>query len=232
MNILQKYLEERHQENEQKKKEYDEPGPVVTISRESGCSGRYLADKLATRLNQQNFGETAKGKWSVLSKEILEHSAKELELQPSQIEYVFKYEKKSAIDEILGALSSKYYKSDRKIRNTIKKVIYTFGVKGNAIILGRGGESITKDIKRSFHIRLIAPLNWRVEVINKRFDFDNKQAREYVLDIDKKRKELQNDMAGKEVDDTNYDVIFNAKSFSGEEMVDLIIQMMKMRSLI
>ncbi len=232
MNILQKYLEERHKENEQQIQEHKEPGPVVTISREFGCSGRFLADKLATRLNQQNLGEKAKGKWSVLSKEILEHSAKELELHPSQIEYVFKYEKKSAIDEVLGALSSKYYKSDRKIRNTIKKVIYTFGVKGNAIILGRGGESITKDIKQSFHVRLIAPLNWRVEVVKDRFDYNTKEAREYTLEIDKKRKQLQNDMAGKEVDDTDYDIIFNVKSFSGEEIVDLIIQMMKMKSLI
>ena len=231
MNILQKYLEERHQEQE-KENDYGEPGPVVTISREFGCSGKFLADKLAFRLNEAKLGDTAKGKWKVISKEILEHSAKELELHPSQIEYVFKYEKKSAIDEILSALSSKYYKSDRKIKNTIKKMIYTFGHKGNTIILGRGGATITRDIESSLHVRLIAPLNWRTEVIKKRFDYDNKQAREFVLDTDKKRKLLREEMAGTEIDDTLYDVFFNAKTFNCDEITDIIIKMMEMRYLI
>jgi cytidylate kinase len=231
MNILQKYLEERHQESD-KNEEYTEPGPVVTISRQIGCSGKFLADKLAFSLNEKKLGDTAKGKWNVVSKEILEHSAKELELHPSQIEYVFKYEKKSAIDEILGALSSKYYKSDRRIKNTIKKMIYTFGYNGNAIILGRSGASVTRDIERSLHVRLIAPLQWRTEVIKERFNYNNSEAREYILDIDKKRKELRDEMAGKEVDDTYYDVIFNAKSFTCEEMSEVIIRMMEMKSLI
>lgn len=231
MNILQKYLEERHQEPE-KEDDYGEPGPVVTISRQFGCSGKFLADKLAFRLNEAKRGDTAKGKWDVVSKEILEQSAKELELHPSQIEYVFKYEKKSAIDEILGALSSKYYKSDRRIKNTIKKMIYTFGVKGNAIILGRGGESITKDIEKSLHVRLIAPIPWRVEVIKERFKYGNKEARDYIMDIDKKRQELREEIAGKEVDDALYDVIFNAESFSCDEMADMVIGIMEMKSLI
>lgn len=230
MNILQKYLEERHKN--QRKKQPAEPGPVVTISREFGCSGKFLADKIAYRLKQEGRGEASKGKWKVISKEILERSAKELELDPSHIEYVFNYEKKSAIDEILGALSFKYYKSDRKIKNTIKNVIYTFGKQGNSIILGRGGSAITRNIEKAVHIRLIAPLNWRTEVIKKRFQLDNKKARDYIIDIDKKRAELRNEMAGVTVDDTHYDLIFNAQNFTYDEMTQIIIEIMEMRKLI
>ena len=81
MNILQNYLEQRHKDDDKKK--VREPGPVVTISREFGCSGKYLADKLAYRLKQEGLGDSGKGKWKVISKEILERSAKELELDPS-----------------------------------------------------------------------------------------------------------------------------------------------------
>ena len=166
-----------------------------------------------------------------ICKEILEESAKELELHPSQIEYVFKYEKRSAIDEILGALSSKYYKSDRKIRNTIKKVIYTIGMEGNSVILGRCGAVITKDLPHSLHVRLIAPLDWRTEVIKKRFNLTEKKAQEYILDIDKKRAQLRNSLAGKEVDDTFYDLIFNAKRFEFDEMVEVIMKTLEVKKI-
>jgi len=231
MNILQKYLEERHRDKKEDK-DFGQPGPVITISREFGCSGKFLADQLAEQLSNQAHVPDKQGDWKVISKEILEHSARELELHPSQIEYVFKYEKKSAIDEILGALSSKYYKSDRKIKNTIKKVIHNIGVEGKSVILGRCGSIITRDIPRSFHLRLIAPLDWRTEVIAKRFNLEPKKAREYVLDIDKKRAQLRNEMAGETVDDTHYDLIINASRFSFDQMVEFIIQGLKVKKVI
>ncbi|MFW6100286.1 MAG: AAA family ATPase [Bacteroidota bacterium] len=231
MNILQQYLEERHRDKKQDK-DFGEPGPLITISREFGCSGKFLADKLNQRLNQEKKGDHNKGNWRVVSKEILEESSKELELHPSQIEYVFKYEKKSAIDEILGALSSKYYKSDRRIRNTIKKVIHTIGMEGNSVILGRCGAVITKDLPRSLHVRLIAPFDWRVEVIKKRFNLSEKKAREYTFEVDKKRAELRNSLAGKEVDDTYYDLIFNTKKFEFDEMVEIILKTLDVKKII
>lgn len=232
MNILQKYLEERHRDKKEDK-DFGQPGPVITISREFGCSGKFLADKIAERLSQEGYLPADKSEdWRVISKEILEHSARELELHPSQIEYVFKYEKKSAIDEILGALSSKYYKSDRRIKNTIKKVIHNIGVEGNSVILGRCGSIITRDIPRSLHIRLVAPLEWRTEVIAKRFNLEPKKARDYILDIDKKRAQLRNEMAGETVDDTHYDLIFNASRFSFDEMTDLIVHTLQVKKVI
>lgn len=231
MNILQQYLEERHRDQKQDK-DFGEPGPVVTISREFGCSGKFLADKLNHRLNQEKKGDQKKGSWRVVSKEILEESAKELELHPSQIEYVFKYEKKSAIDEILGALSSKYYKSDRRIRNTIKKVIQTIGMEGNSVILGRCGAVITKNVSRSLHVRVIAPIEWRTEVIKKRFNLTDKKAREYIDDIDKKRAQLKNNLADEIVDDTFYDLIFNAKKFEFDEMVEIIMKTLEVKKII
>ena len=231
MNILQKYLEERHRDKKQDK-DFGQPGPVITISREFGCSGKFLADKLVERLSEEGHVPDKPNNWRVISKEILEHSARELELHPSQIEYVFKYEKKSAIDEILGALSSKYYKSDRKIKNTIKKVIHNIGVEGNSVILGRCGSIITKDIPRSLHLRLIAPLDWRTQVIAKRFNLEPKKARDYILDIDKKRAQLRNEIAGETVDDTHYNLILNAQDFTFDEMVEVILSVLRVKKVI
>ena len=66
------------------------------------------------------------------------------------------------IDDILAAHLSKYYKSDRKIRGTVGKVIRNIACEGYAVIVGRGGVAITRDIANSLHINLEAPMEWRV----------------------------------------------------------------------
>jgi cytidylate kinase len=111
-------------------------------------------------------------------------------------------------------------------------VIHNIGVEGNSVILGRCGSIITSDIPRSLHIRLIAPLEWRTEVIAKRFNLDPKKAREYILDIDKKRAQLRNEIAGETVDETHYNMILNARDFTFDEMVQVIIHALQVKKVI
>ncbi|MBI9037528.1 MAG: hypothetical protein JEY97_05285 [Bacteroidales bacterium] len=66
-------------------------------------------------------------------------SAKELELNPAKIEYVFLSQQKSAIDEFVSAMTKKYFKSDKAIRKTIINVIRSILNDGDVVIVGRGG---------------------------------------------------------------------------------------------
>ncbi|MEA3316767.1 MAG: cytidylate kinase-like family protein [Bacteroidota bacterium] len=229
-NVLLKYLEERHK-NDKDKKEISESGPVITISREFGCSAKMISKKLSEQLNEINAGKE-KQKWKIITKEILESAAKELGLDIDKIDYVFKNEKRGAIDDILNSLSNKYYKSDRKIKQTLKDVILGIGEKGNAIIVGRCGATITRSISKSLHIRLIAPLTWRVPGIKERHEISYYEAEKLAIENDKRRANLRDDFAGKKIDDYDYDLILNAKSLSIDEIVALIIKTLKMKKII
>src|SRR6056297_1112579 len=228
-NILLKYLEERHKRIQK----IDEPkkvGPVITISRSFGCPANLCATDLADILTKMegNLNDP----WKVISKEILEKSAKELGIETEKIEYIFQFEKRSAIDEILEALSSKYYKSERKIRKTISEVIYSFGEQGRVIIVGRAGASILYDIKNALHVRLIAPLEYRIEGVSRRHKISHREAKKLTFEMDKKRAMLRKDFAGKRTSDLDYDLIFNCKTISSEEIVQLIVKTAEMRKMV
>ena len=228
-NILLKYLEDRHKEPDLKN-EKPKPGPVITISRYFGCPANLCATDLAEILTEMDTKSDEP--WKVISKEILEQAAKELGLTPEKIEYIFKFEKRSSIDDILEALSIKYYKSDRRIRNVISEVIRTFGEKGRVIIVGRAGVAILRDIPNSLHVKLIAPLDFRVKGVSKRHQISYTAAKKLTLDMDKKRSQLRAEFAGKKMDLVNYDLIFSCQTLESDEIVKLVAKAAKIKGLV
>ena len=85
--FLHHYLEEEKQRNNGK---IHYPGPVVTISRECGCSAKRIATKLSKILTGYNYQSETKTdvEWNWVSKDIIEIAAQELELEPEEIRSV------------------------------------------------------------------------------------------------------------------------------------------------
>ena len=228
-NVLLKYLEDRYKYHITEE-ESESPGPVITISRDFGCPANLCANDLAELLSKK--GDKDEEPWKVISKEILEQASKELGLTPEKIEFVFNFEKRSMVDEVLEALSAKYYKSERKIRNTIKDVIRAMGEKGRVIIVGRAGSAILKDIPNSLHVKLIAPLDFRVNGVSRRHQISHSEAKKLTLDMDKKRTLLRNEFAGKKVSTEDYDIILNCKSLKSDELVEIVAPAAEVKGLI
>lgn len=226
---LLKYTSDRiHQEDER----FREAGPVITISREYGCPAKILAGRLAEELTKKLFVKGKDIKWKYVTKEIMAESARTLEVDPDKIKYVFDYEQKSMIDGIISAQFNKYYKSERKIRNTIAKVIRNMAFDGNVIIVGRGGVAIAHDITKSLHIMLEAPIDWRTLRVAENYHISQAEARKTSIEIDKKRKEFREYFQGKNTDYTRFDLTFNCMTFSIEEIVQVILKAAEIRKLV
>ena len=159
-------------------------------------------------------------------------SARALEIDPEKIKYVFDYEQKSMVDDIISAQFNKYYKSERKIRNTVAKVIRNMAYEGNVIIVGRGGVAITHDIPKSLHVMLEAPLEWRTVRIAENYKISQEEAKKSAIDVDKKRKEFREYFQGKNSDYTRFDLTINCMSFSIEEIVHIIQKVAEIRKLV
>lgn len=227
-NILLKYLEQRYKHVSSH--QVDSPGPVITISRDFGCPANICATDLAEFLLEVEGNE--KEPWKVISKEILERASKELGLAPEKIEFIFKFQKRSAVDEVLEALSSKYYKSERKIRNTIKEVIRSIGEQGRVIIVGMAGSVILQDVPKSLHVKLIAPMEFRVEGVSRRHKISKTEARKLIDEMDKKRSLLRSEFAGKRIHNVDYDLIFNCQKLKIENIAGLIAKAAEDREMI
>jgi len=211
-------------------KKTENPGPVITISRETGCPAERIAKQLALSLNKRK--ESKSPHWKCVSKEILKESAKELELNPSQIKYVFDFEQRGAWDDIMSSFSTKYYKSDRKIRKTIAEVIRTIAEQGNVIIIGRGSVAITRDMPNAFHVNLEAPLDWRTEMIAIKYNMKPDEARQFAIETDKNRMKFRESFYGRSTDYTRFDVTYNCMTFTDDEIIKSITSLLLIRGMI
>lgn len=226
---ISKYLKDRYEETVSK---MPFPGPVITISRELGCPAKKLAEILSEKLNQHPNQSGKDIPWRWISKEIMEESARELGMDLSEIQYVFEYKQFGVLEDLLLSHSRKFYKTDRQIRNTIAKVIKNFATEGNAIIVGRGGVSLTRDIPKSMHFHLEAPLEWRALRTSEKHSLSLEDARKYCIDIDKKRLQFREYYEGKGNDYSIFDMRINCMTLSVEEIADIIISSLSIRQII
>lgn len=226
-NLLLKYMSERVRHDPKK---VVEPGPVITISRECGCSASLLAEKLTERINKKINNPALSWKW--VNKEILKLASDELKIHPDQVKKIAEGEEKNFLDEIVSSFTDRYYVTSFKAKKMIEEVVRSIAVRGKAVIVGRGSEVLSHDIPRSLHIRLFAPFSWKVGVIRGRSNISYPEAKKIVIQIDKQRAEFRDAYLDKSQDPFVYDIEFNCAKFSNEEIIDMIFSIAERRSLL
>ena len=232
-NILLKYMVERFNAAKEVKTVQFKNLPFITISREYGCPAKQVAKILIEKLNVANEKNKDAQAWTKLSKEILQAAACELNIEPARIQKIFNDEKRGTIDEILNALSDKYYQSDRKILKTIDKVILDFAMHGHVVIIGRGGMSVTRHLPLGVHVRLFAPLEWRLERLIETSQCQTMQeAKALSKQMDFKRNALLKSKTKSENFEDDFDVFYNCKYMNEEEISDSIIHLLRVKKMI
>jgi cytidylate kinase len=219
-NTLLKYLNQRFSlENLPEKKE-GIPGPVITISREVGCNGVKFAKKLVSYLNEKKIYS----EWKVLSKEIFFQSARELDMEPEKVRSIFKQEDSYAFNDILKAFGTHRFKSEQKITRTVKDVIRTFAINGFCVIVGRAGHIIAHDIKNALHLRMVAPLEYRIKTIMENNRLNREEAINFIFKVEKERKSFRKAIGDVSMEEDLFDLFINRSSFSDEDTIELILQ--------
>jgi len=208
------------------------PGPVVTISREFGCDAKGLANMLAARLNEFYLPIGARQQWAVVSKEILLETAKQLQTDSKKIEYVFSFEHRNLVDDFLLSLSAKNHLPDWIVKEAIKKVIREFSESGFSIIIGRGGAQIARDIEKSVHIKLVAPFDFRKHLIIKKYNIPEKDAEKKIREMDHYREKLITMFVKETKCEGCYDVYYNIRFLTHEQICRSIIYLMQEKKLI
>ncbi|MCF6240565.1 MAG: cytidylate kinase-like family protein [Bacteroidales bacterium] len=223
---LKKYLTEQYEKSIHKDVK---PGPVLTISREYGCSAKELAKEIIYQLQHEKPNEKD---WTWINKEIFENTAKALNLKERRILHVFEGKKLGLVDSLILSSAEKYYKSDKAIQKKMIEVVRSFAEKGRTIIIGLGSAIICRDIEKSLHIRLEAPFDWRVKKVAERNNQNIKEVEKIANDIDQKRAALRKSFLTKNACEKVFDVTFNVKNLNNNEIAEIVIFMMKKRKMI
>lgn len=214
--------------------DHREPGPVVTISREYGCPSKILAGILVKKLGEMDEGPpTNPYRWKWIGRELLEESARDLKVDPRHINHIFDYQERSIVDDILAATRKDgSYKSDHAIKKSVGKVIHSLGLTGHVVIVGRAGVVLTRDIKKSLHIRLMAPLEWRVNRIMQVENISKEKALDLITSKDANRKRFLEYYLGQKFQIQIFDTVYNCAHFNLDEIADSIVFSMRQRKML
>ncbi len=205
-------------------------GPIITISRQAGCSGKDLAILLQKAINKNVLHP--EDKWRCIDKDMMKDSAQKLNLPVRKIKYIYNGLKKSNMDQIFESFSSRYYKSDRVIRRTIIDVMKEYAKKGNMVMIGRAGVVLAPYVTKSFNIRLVAPLNWRINQISNKHKVSTEEAQKYIAEMDRNRSAMIKSFTGGKLEEAMFDITFNCAQVSIEDIVETCISLIRKRSFI
>jgi len=213
------YIETHSKEKELNKKEKFEKGPCITISRETGAGAEEITGKLVEIL--QKYRKENQPDWTIFDKNLIEKVIEDHHL-PKTLSEVFDEKKYSSI----LSFASEVLVGQPSVQTLVHKTtqtILSLAELGNVIIVGRGGNIVTADLSNSFHVRLVAPLEDRINRVKEVYGYDTKQATDFLKKDDQARKNYLSTYFHKQIDDPLlYHLTINTHHFSYDHAAELI----------
>ena len=188
---------------------------VVTVSSEPGSGGQVIASGIAERMGYDLF-----------QRDIIREIADRADIGVSVIESIEK-ERLSGIEDFIATLVSKRYLWPEMYLEQLMKVISVIGKHGMAVIAGRGANFILPPNER-LSIRVVAPIDFRVQSISRLLSISEEEARKRVIMKEAKRKAFIRKSFNVDIaDPINYDLTFNTEFIRYEAAVEAARQILE-----
>lgn len=177
---------------------------ILTVSREFGSGGREIGRTVAQSLDYAyvdkdtilQYIKGAGGKWGEWGKELDEHCP---------------------------TVWEKYDRSFKVFAALIESAVLEQALQDRVVIMGRGGNYVLKDFPHVFRIRVVAPLESRIDRIIRRDSVDREMAVYLAEKTDRDRDCFIYSVYGKRWDDPGaYDAVYNTGDLFPHEIVAVI----------
>ncbi|WP_052571046.1 AAA family ATPase [Geothrix fermentans] len=183
------------------------PHPSVTISRQYGCEGYSLAQRLQALL------EEASGQpWTLFDKALVDQVASDEKLSRQILGHLGD---ESHAQDVLRTHFG-HLTHDDAYAKVVKHLVH-IAMAGGAIIVGRGGAVACQDLKNCFHFRLEASFEFRTATIARRLELPLPEAEKLVRTQSKLREKFISEFLHADVTSSRwYDAVFNNERQSVE----------------
>lgn len=185
--------------------------PAVTISRQYGCEGYPLAQRLKMLL------EEASGQpWNVFDKALVDRVASDENLSRQLLS---RLGNESHAQDVLRTHFGHLTHNDAYAK--LVKHLVQIATAGCAIIVGRGGAVACQDLKNCFHFRLVGSFDFRASTIARRLELPLAEAEALVRSQSKLRERFISECLHADITSYSwYDAVFNNE----RQSVDTIAQ--------
>jgi cytidylate kinase len=195
--------------------------PAITISRETGAGavsiGRILAERLSKGREDQ---------WALFDKNLVEKVIEDHEM-PGMMKKFLSEDTRSAISSAIEEFFGLHPSEWTLVERTSETILHLAKL-GNAIIIGRGGSIITGGLRHVVHVRLVAPVEWRIRHSMDFFHVSRAEAEKMVQEKDAGRARYVHKHFHARIDDPlHYHLTINTGKVSFESAAEAILECVK-----
>lgn len=189
----------------------DHLGPYITVSREKGTGASEIAHSVGKKLG-----------WDVLGQELLDFMAERYHTPRHLLEFVDETAA-SWIYEVFGNWINQQAISQEEYVHRLGKIMLLAAHHGNTIFVGRGAQYLLPRAK-GLAVRIVAPLEFRIEQVMRRDGLAHKAAKHRVAETDRGRREFIRHYFHHEGTDADlYDLVVNVAKLGTEGASDVIV---------
>jgi cytidylate kinase len=179
---------------------------ILTISREYGSGGREIGRKVAERLGYQYVDKERLMQGLEQAGERWGRAAREL-------------------DEVCPTLWERYDWQYHGYVAQLEASILAYAAQDNVVIIGRGGSFLLQEVPFCLRVRLVAPMDLRVERIMAREHLNRTAAARLIAKVDGDRACFIKANYGRDWDvEEAYDMTLNTASLSYEQVASLLVE--------
>jgi len=191
------------------------PRPCITISREFGCEGYPVAERLRERMMQKTGDE-----WVLIDKAVLEEVARHHNVSEDILQALG--ENNQILTEVLATFSSRW-KSDHDYFKLLCRHVVSLAEQGNVIISELGGAIITRHIDHSYNFRIYGSEAFKTATLTHRLQIEPEDAAKLMHRQQKVRDRFTRDFLNQDAHDPAlYDMLFNNDRSSPDQIAATI----------
>jgi hypothetical protein len=195
-------------------------GPCITISRETGARADVISEIMLELFEEHKRNNPVP--WTVFDKNLIEKVIQDHHL-PHSLSKIMAEKKYSAIRSIMVELLGGQPPIFNLIHKTTQTILELAQI-GNVIILDRGANIITAKLNNSFHVRLVAPLEYRIDHVQELYNYDRQKAIDFIKHEDIDRRDFVATYFHKDVSDPLlYNMVINTHSNDDKVIAEIIV---------
>jgi len=194
------------------------PRPVVTISREAGSKGRFVARALARRVG-----------FAYYAGNMIDEVARDTNVSAIVLR-LFDEQPRSFLDDMFAALNQRTTLTSDAYIKTLAEIVLALGKVGRCVMLGRGANFI---LPRAgvLRVRIVEPLEARTRHVATELKLKDEDALQHVRHLDRTRAKFVRQYFDADIaDPVHYDLTINTERLDVERAVDLILAALPRRA--
>ncbi len=202
--------------------------PFIVISREYGCNGTDISNAVAKILNEEH---NSSPNWAVYDHQIIKQLSDEMGFSKELAE-TLAFNMRNQLTEFFRMIFSTL-PTTVKVYQELTEIIRTLAIKGHVIIMGKGANLITQDMRMGFQVKINAPVEWRIYNLSRKYHMKKEAAAKAVNEKDSNNRDVFNQVFKYDImNPNNYHITINAAKYSSTQIARIIVESMKVKGLL